>query len=262
MYGVLIANGDRMKPHNRFKVESMSVWRLSREQGEKSGGTVYMPAPHDPERSIWRGLKALLEKSRDETPDRRRPLLLDWLHEGASTVIGDDRYQVRTRVIGMQYGSQSSTTSEVIDDVMTLSVVLLGETGDELRSTAIAAVGDADSGAEALGSLAADLARAAGGDGGAARGRAKELAYAQLDRPYREWIARIGPETSPDVARATWHQKARAIIADLGRELVEQAGPIAWRGRDATVGGKRRHVSTPEADLAFVDGCGIVPVRL
>lgn len=251
VYGVLIANGDRMAPQNRLKVEPMSVWRLSREQGKKFGGTVYMPASHDPEMAIWRGLKALLEDTRRQTADRRRPLVLDWINDEVSGVIGDDRYQLRTRAIGMRYGSQSTTTTEVIDDLMTLSVVLLGEAGQELRSTAIAAVGDAEAGANALGILAADLASAAGGEGNAPRDRARELAYAQLDRPFREWLARIGPDTSPDAARTGWHRKAREIISRLGRELVDQAGPVAWRGREVVVGGKKRHISTPEADLAF-----------
>lgn len=250
VYGVLIANGDRMTPQNRHRVEPMSVWRRSSGQ-EKLGGTVYMPAAHDPEKAVWRGLEALLEGTRHQAVDRRRPLVLDWIHDQVNQVIGDDRYRLRTRAVGMQYGSRASTTTEVIDDLMTLSVMLFSAAGQELRSTAIGAVHDAEAGAEALGILAADLARAAGGEGTPHREQARQLAYAQLDRPFREWLAWIGPDTSPDEARTRWHMRAREIIARLGEDLVDRAGPAAWRGREVVVGGRKQHVSTPEADLAF-----------
>lgn len=253
VYGVLVANGDRMASQNRFRTEPLSVWRRSPTQEKKQGVVpTYMPMTHNPERAIWRGLAALLQDTWRHAQGRDaagylRPAVLNWLDTARGHGLLDDGYQVRTRTIGMEYGSQSSTTAEIIDDAVSVSVVLLGEAGRELLATAVDAVNDADAAAWELGLLAANLAEAAGGDGGGPRDRAREIAYAELDRPYRKWLAELGPATSPIDARTLWQQQAAGIIRPLGRELVERAGPVAWRGREV----RDRHVSTPEADLWF-----------
>jgi CRISPR system Cascade subunit CasA len=251
VYGVLIANGDRMTPQNRFRTEPLSVWRRSQAQEKKSGVVpTYMPRTHDPERAIWRGLAALLQDTWHHTQGREatghlRPAVLKWLDAARSDGHLDGGYRVRA--VGMQYGSQSSTTTELIDDAVTVSVVLLGEAGRELRATAINAVNDAESAAQAVGNLAANLAEAAGGDGDGPRERARELTYAQLDAPFRQWLAGLRPDTSPIGAREEWQERADRIVRRLGGDFVEQAGPVAWRGREI----RGRHVSTPEADTWF-----------
>jgi CRISPR system Cascade subunit CasA len=128
-----------------------------------------------------------------------------------------------------------------------MSVVLLGEAGRELRAAAIDAVGDADKAAQALGNLAANLVEATGGEGTGPRDRAREIAYAQLDPWFRSWLADLGPGTSPVAARTRWQETADRVVRQLGRELIDQAGPAAWQGREV----RGRHVSTPEADNWF-----------
>jgi CRISPR system Cascade subunit CasA len=249
VHGVLICNGDKITPQNRHNIEAMSVWRRSQAQ-EKASGVVptYMPRTHDPERAIWRGLAALLEDTPlgsggANTTGGPRPEIVNWVETVRGRELIEDGYQVRARTIGMEYGSNQSTTAEIVDDAVALSVVLLGEAGVELRTTAIDAVTDAEQAASALGNLAANLAEAAGGEGGGPRERAREVAYSRLDQPFRRWLAEITPSSSPTGARAVWQKVADRIVRDLGRELIEQAGPAAWRGREA----RNRHVSTPEA---------------
>lgn len=248
VHGVLIANGDKITPQNRHVAEPMSVWRRSTNQ-EKSTGVVptYMPRQHEPERAIWRGLAAILEHNRNGTQETLRPVVLDWLSEARSDGVLEDSYQIRTRAIGMQYGSQSATTTEVVDDAVSLSVLLLGESGRELRAEAIAAVRDAEEAARALGNLAYNLAEAAGGDGTGPRAQAQEVAYARLDGPFRTWLAGLVPGTSPTEARTRWQIDVLRMVRDLGRDMIEHAGPAAWRGRTV----RDRHVSTPEADGWF-----------
>lgn len=251
VYGVLVANGDPMKPQNRHRIEPLSVWRRSQAQEKKTGDVpTYMPLEHRPERAIWRGLETLLldtwhQASGKDAAAYLRPALLNWLDTARGTGVLDAGYHVRTRAVGMRYGSKSTTTTEIIDDAVDMAVVLLGDR--ELRATAIDAVADAEAYAQALGDLASNLAEAAGGDGAGPRDRARELAYQQLDRPFRVWLASLGPDTEPTRARQAWQRTADDIIRRLGRELVDQAGPVAWRGRDV----RGRHVSTPEADLWF-----------
>jgi CRISPR system Cascade subunit CasA len=249
VHGVLICNGDRITPQNRHGIEPMSVWRRSQAQEKKTGVVpTFMPKTHDPERAIWRGLAAMLEDTRVQTGGKDaagelRPRVLDWLEAPRAGGILDDDYRIRVRTMGIEYGSQSSTTAEIIDDAVALPVVLLGEVGVELRATAIDAVTDAEQAASALGNLAANLAEAAGGEGTGTRERAREVAYSRLDQPFRKWLGDITPSSRPTEARTAWQQIANGIVRDLGREVIEQASPAAWRGREV----RGRHVSTPEA---------------
>lgn len=257
VYGVLIANGDRLTPQNRHPHEPMSAWRRSTAQEKKHGGTVYMPREHDPERSIWRGLEAILT---EETSSRqgsgaapfRRPEVLTWISTARDEGVLEERYQIRTRAIGMLYGSQSSTTAEIIDDAVSMPAQLLAEAGRELRATVLAAVVDAEEGADALGNLAANLATASGGDGASARDQARRLAYATLDRPYRRWLASLNVDTPALDERRRWQHAACYLISRLGKQLVEQAGPGAWRGRRIDRGkGEVWDLNTATADSWF-----------
>jgi CRISPR system Cascade subunit CasA len=254
--GVIIANGDPLKPHNRFSVEPMSAWRRSRPQEKALNTTpVYLPREHDPERAIWRGLAALLPggqgRQGTEAAEALPTAVLRWIGQAHYTgELPGDRL-VRTHAIGMRYGKNQSTTIEIIDDAVDMSVVLLAETSRELAATAVTAAGDADRGARAYGHLAANLAIAAGGDGAGPDSHAREQAYASLDAPFRSWLAQLGVGTDPLQAHRHWHQTARRILLDLGRELVAQAGPVAWVGRQVGPPDNRRHFSSPEADIWF-----------
>lgn len=253
VYGVVIANGDRIEPQNRFRKEPMSAWRRSEAQEKKlKAPTVYMPREHDPERSIWHGLEALLPLSAHQLQgsEAARYLtssILKWIGNAQSDGHVERGYQVRTRAIGMRYGSQQATTAEVVDDAMAMSVVLLQEEDNELGAVAVDASRGAEDGARMLGNLAANLALAAGGDPTAPRARACELAYAELDAPFRRWLTGLGPDSVPGEERQTWHRMARDIVAELGRDLVTRASSAAWVGREVN----NRHISTAEADLWF-----------
>jgi CRISPR system Cascade subunit CasA len=254
--GVIVANGDQLRPQNRHDLEPLSAWRRSQAQ-EKAlrRPLVYMPREHDPERAIWRGLAALLPAATPaqlgRAADALAPAVLGWI--GQAQYSGDlatDQH-VRAHAIGMQYGDNLSTTIEIVDDAMDMAVALLAERHRELAAAAVTAVEHADAGAAALGYLAANLAEAAGGDGAGPKDRAREQAYAALDAPFRHWLAGLGPGSDPRQSLEAWHQGAHRILLDLGRELVDRAGPAAWVGRLVGPEDRQRHVSTPEADIWF-----------
>lgn len=257
--GVLITNGDKITPQNRLRLEPMSIWRRSEAQEKKKthGPVVYMPKVHRPERSIWRGLSGLLAgtvrmSAGSDPAAELAPATLEWIGELCNDEFLPDDFRVRARTIGMEYGSQQATSAEVIDDALSMSIVLLAERGAGLQRTAIDAAEDAESGAVALGNLAANLARAAGGDPVGPKERAKELAYDALDREFRPWLARLDSSCDVDDERARWHTAAAGIIRDLGAELVQQAGPSAWRGREVELSrGNTYLVNIPIADRWF-----------
>lgn len=196
---------------------------------------------------MWRGLAALLPSAPEpgqSTSGARwiAPTVVKWIGAAREDEYLPADYQVRLRTVGMEYGSQSATSAEIIDDAVAMAVVVLQDSA-EFAGTAIAGVTEAEQGTVALGRLAGNLAAAAGGDRDGPRDRAQEIAYAELDRHFRSWLATIHPDSDPQALRRSWHIAANRVLRTLGDELIEQAGPIAWVGRQDN----NQHVSTPEA---------------
>jgi CRISPR system Cascade subunit CasA len=250
--GVLISNGERLTPQNKHRVEVHTAWRRSETQEKKHReALVYMPREHTPERSVWRGLQSLLPgtagRHGSDGQAALAPIVLEWLaHLRLTTILHRD-FPMRVRTVGMKYGSNSSVVDEVIDDALSMRAVLLEQDAAHLAQSATHAAEAAEACARALGRLAGTLAEAGGGEFSGPRERAEELAYAELDTPFRTWLASLTEQSQPLEAEQQWHVQADRIIARLARGLVEQASPAAWSGRTV----KGNLVTTAHAEMWF-----------
>jgi CRISPR system Cascade subunit CasA len=248
--GVLVANGDRLTPQNRWRSEPMTAWRRSEPQQKKLGlALVYMPQELRPDRALWRGLTSVLPMSAPRgKADGGQQHVTAGVVEWAARML-EGSYRVTLRATGMVYGTQNAMVDDIVDDRLTVSVSLLA-TGAALPQAAIDAVAATEAAVLALRNLASDLAKAAGAEPALADGarlRAAERAYAALDAPFRAWLAGLDGDSDPESARIDWHRRAYAILRRLGEELVAATGPDAWVGR--VVNGHR--ITTPEADGRF-----------
>lgn len=251
--GVVLAQGDRATPQNRQALEPMTAWRFSEPQSRKFATPTYMPLTHKPERAFWRGLAALLpevaapDASGDPAP-RLQPPLLKWVDALRYENALDGDAVIRVRATGMAYGSNESIVEEIVDDVLSLPVALLRADDSRLRTVAVEAVEQADKAVLALANLAGNLAAAAGaGAVDGPRDRAREVAYAGLDAPFRAWILTLRSDESATEASTRWQQQVRAVVWRLSRELIADTGPAGWVGRDV----RQRHVDTSQSDAWF-----------
>ncbi|MBF4163027.1 type I-E CRISPR-associated protein Cse1/CasA [Nocardioides acrostichi] len=231
--GILICNGDALHPRNRFRDEFMTSWRRSEAQMKALGTAedVWMPRAHQTNRQIWRSLAALLADHPDRGSEMKQGRWQEWLDELQSEGELPRGESVRLRCVGMEYGSQSSTTADVIDDVLALPLAVL--TDPKSRRAAIEAVVDAEKFVKRLGTLAMDIEEASGGSGDAlppVRDAAKEEAYGCLDEPYRRWLARLQVGDDPQTQRREWQQQAAQIVEGVGQRLLSSASPSAWIG--------------------------------
>ncbi len=258
-YGVILAYGDPLTPHNKHQHEPMTSWRRSAAQEKKLGlAQVYLPREHDPSRTAWRGLGALIAgrvegaEQRQEAAAIVRPRILDWV--ARLTVEGDlpADFPIRARLIGALYGTQQSVIDEIIDDAVAMPVVLLHEQDSGLGQAAIDAVADAERAVTVLGDLAADLARAAGAEGEPPRAAARDLGFGTLDGPFREWLTGLRPGDAPQAQRTAWQHRAHQLVSRLGSELLSSAGDAAWGGRVIqTRQGQQLWLTASHADLMF-----------
>jgi CRISPR system Cascade subunit CasA len=218
---------------------------------------VYLPLEHDPARSAWRGIAALLADRLEETggagaPSRLRPRILDWVARLVTEGHLPRRSLIRARVAGVRYGTQQSVIDEVVDDRLAMPVVLLHAQDATYARQAIAAAEDADRAVRALGDLASDLARATGSEQEGPKAAARAEGFDALDHPYRGWLSDLAEVDDPFEHRHTWQRRVRQTVGRLGDRLIAAAGDAAWQGRIHTGDkGGTRWLNAGLADVWF-----------
>lgn len=238
--GVLLANGDKIAPQNLHSLEPHSGWRLSDTQSKILKSTVYMPRLHDPNRSVWRGIAALLPSTagRHSAGGQPQPFLapgaLQWVSDLVAQGVLPENYKPRMRVYGVLYGPQKATFAEIVEDELPLPLVVLREDRPAAGKTASEAVSDAECAAKEIWRFAQNIASAAGSDpeSKASGDAAREDFYALLEAPYRRWIATLRPQTSLNEARVQWRSAVRDAARSVADQLITDASPAAWAGRD------------------------------
>jgi CRISPR system Cascade subunit CasA len=257
--GVVLTYGDELTARDHLGTEPMTGWRRSKIQEKKLGiGTVYLPREHDPARAAWRGIDGLIaaypKDARAQSAEAApylRPKIVDWLAQLGSEGLLPSHRLLRVRIVGARYGTQQSVIDEVVDDGVTMSVVLLHQKDHRFGHAAVDAVNDANTAVAALGDLASDLANAAGTAPDPQRTTARDLAFGALDGPYRGWLRDLGTAPDPQSARAAWQGQVYEIISRVARVLLDSAGPAAAQGRLVRTTAGERWVDDALAELYF-----------
>ncbi|MEU9737176.1 type I-E CRISPR-associated protein Cse1/CasA [Streptomyces sp. NPDC048002] len=240
VHGVVLGYGDPLAARNMHRREPMTAWRRSTVQEKKLGRSpVYLPRPHDPSRAAWRGIASLVADrsetgSGEEAAPYLRPGILEWVARLITEGQVSRTFLVRARTVGVSYGTQQSVIDEVVDDRLTMPVVLLHRHDRTCAAQAVAASEDADRAVRALGDLAADVARAAGRAQDGPKETARTAGFDALEEPYRCWLAALAQAADPFAHRVAWQEQAYRIVAGLGSRLIDGAGEQAWEGRTVT----------------------------
>ncbi|MFE2034224.1 type I-E CRISPR-associated protein Cse1/CasA [Streptomyces scopuliridis] len=257
VHGVVLGYGDPLTPHNMHTDEPMTAWRRSPAQEKKRGEPlVYLPREHDPARSAWRGLEALVVGRAEagqgaEAAKALRPGILEWIARLVTEGELPRGFLIRARVIGAVYGTQQSVIDDMVDDRLAMAVVLLHQQDRAYARQAIDAVSDAESAVTALGDLATDLARASGSETEGRRSAARDLGFATLDGPYRTWLRDLTTAEDPGAHRTRWQQDAYRHVRRLGDRLMSEAGDDAWEGRVVAAKKGSEWLNSALADTRF-----------
>jgi CRISPR system Cascade subunit CasA len=253
--GVVLANGDKIVPQNRHGLDPHTAWRYSEPQSKKLKTTVYMPRLHDPSRSVWRGIGALLPsvsgrglRAGSAPAPFLAPGVLQWISDLASQGLLPETYRPAIRVYGVEYGPQQATVAEIVDDVLPVSISVLRADRPEVGKTAENAVEDADAVASAVWRLAENIAQAAGAEPKSGAGdSAREELYAALEDSYRRWLAALLPGIDTDEARPQWQRMVAQVANTVAAEVIAAASPSAWVGREV----RSRFVNVALAEVWF-----------
>ena len=143
---------------------------------------------------------------------------------------------MRIQAVGVTYGPKEATFEDIYSDELTLSVAVMRVEREDLSAEIDRQVRLTEEVARDVGTLAANLARAAGesgdGAGDGARDHAKELFFSAVDTDFRAWLTQVdGHESTRDVG-CRWERSLRQHAVDIQAELVRGASSSAIIGRD------------------------------
>lgn len=242
--GVVLAQGDKLAPQEMRLYEPQSLWRYSTPQSKKLKTDVYMPRKFEAGRALWRNLPGTLPtvitvQGVDKQPKQEflpsATLSFHYQLDNASIQTSYPKV-MRIQAVGVTYGPQESTFEDIYSDELTLSVAVMRVEREDLSAEIDRQVRLTEDVARDVGTLAANLARAAGesgdGAGDGARDRAKELFFSAVDNDFRAWLTQVdGLESARDVGRR-WERTLRQHATDIQTELVGGASSSAIIGRD------------------------------
>ena len=254
--GVVLAQGDKLAPQEMRLYEPQSLWRYSTPQSKKFKTDVYMPRKFEAGRALWRNLPGTLPtvttvQGVDKQPKREflpsATLSFHYQLDNASIQTSYPKV-MRIQAVGVTYGPQESTFEDIYSDELTLSVAVMRVEREDLSAEIDRQVRLTEEVARDVGTLAANLARAAGesgdGAGDGARDRAKELFFSAVDTDFRAWLTQVdGREAARDAGRR-WERTLRQHAMDIQTELVRGASSSAIIGRK--VGNRYMNVGIAE----------------
>lgn len=254
--GVLICNGDRLKPQNAQYFETMTGWRRSPTQ-EKAlkRQVVYMPRKHDSARALWRGLPLLTsgeDTSNANTDNALRPYTMTWLSHVRSAMRWNDAIPIRLHAFGVEYGNNDAVIDAAVDDMLDLNLIVITSRNPKMGQMLRQAVDNTDQGVSSLRTLAANIASAAGLPSESAQRQASELGYTTFDRVFRQWVRGIDHDNDLYELQTQWSRTAKTVLLRLASQIMAQASPQAIVGRDVTdSNGTVRHYSVALAEIWF-----------
>ena len=242
--GVVLAQGDKLAPQEMRLYEPQSLWRYSTPQSKKFKTDVYMPRKFEAGRALWRNLPGTLPtvitvQGVDKQPKREflpsATLSFHYQLDNASIQTSYPKV-MRIQAVGVTYGPQESTFEDIYSDELTLSVAVMRVEREDLSAEIDRQVRLTEEVARDVGTLAANLARAAGesgdGAGDGARDRAKELFFSAVDNDFRSWLTQVdGHESGRGIGRR-WECTLRQHATDIQTELVRGTSSSAIIGRD------------------------------
>lgn len=228
--GFTLLGGDFFPRENAF-AEQMTVWRdPDPKKSKKTGTPTFVPSRHDPSRQFWREFPAVFC---DEGESVRKPGIVRWIEALQSSTPRqlDRRRMICFRISGMKYGDKDFFVNDAFSDSLTFQAELLEGLAKNWRKRITTEIGSCEQAARYVGRLAQNLALAAGDKNDTGAEAARAQFYFAVDQPFRRWLQSIDPETDEPVEKAAeWQEQAYRLAAELGRQMVEQAGTAAFIG--------------------------------
>lgn len=239
---VLVSNGDRIEQKNQF-ADPMTGYRWSRNQSTKDT-VVYMPATHSAQRTLWRGIQALLVREGAMVPKKseflpRQPATIAALRDLIDAEApGLAEMRIGVELVGMEYGDREGVITGSIHEEIPLRLGVLMEGTPRLATMVIEAAQATIRSAEDLGQLAGDLLRATGMDDkynsealNNIKKHTTDTAVHRLSGRFLRWLEGLSPNVDREASRDAWFDIVEKFVKQEAAALFHTAGPKALIGK-------------------------------
>lgn len=225
--GYYLLGGDFIEKEDAFS-EQMTVWKPVYNGKREPIG--FQPARHNHERKMWQDFSSIA--AFNET--KHLPGVVSWMNR----LLENNRLPPETigtyRITSVQYGDKDFFVNDVFEDSLTFHMNLLSELNKEWIGRITNEIAKCEELSKDVSRLAVKLDKASGGEGSAAGERAKEQFFYRIDMPFRRWLRTLDAnqvDTQRDDKVREWRNTAFRIADQLGKSLVEDAGPMAFCGK-------------------------------
>lgn len=220
--GYTVLGGDFFDSKNAF-AEPMTLW--NKKEDKKTGLVYYDPRKHEMGKQLWREFSAISDRG------GHKPGVIWWNTYLQGRKLLSRKEILQVCAVGVEYGAQSASMKDCYTDALSMNLELLNELGRTWQICVDDEVNNCEQAARIVGRLAQNLALAAGDKNDTGAEAARAQFYFAVDQPFRRWLQSIDPETDEPVEKAAeWQVQAYRLAAELGKQMVEQAGTAAFIG--------------------------------
>lgn len=237
--------------------EQMTVWKERRQANRAS---TYIPKLHNEAHQMWREFGGMF----CEEQNTHLPGIVRWNGKLYRELGVQGNQHCTYRIISMCYDEKKSSTQNLFWDQLSFAKGILAEFSLQSDSAWIfdikKAVAYCDKVAEQVGNLAVHLLLAAGGILEKDKSQknvsvaAQEIYYSRLDLPFRQWLYLVDPSVQGKEKQnkiLEWRDRAKNIALVLGKEMVREAGTVAFVGRLKGKEDEKRYYDAPQAYNQF-----------
>jgi len=228
--GYQVLAGEQFDKATAYGVEMMTMWKQVAKDNQ------ILPQQHEPGKQFWREFSVLVGmQGHDAIPG-----IVAWQR----LLELPPNYVVNYCAVGIKYSKATphGSVDEVFSDTLSLHLNLLSELGRNVRERIQDEINRCEKIASSIFWLAIQLRRAKGGkDGGRKKAHEKQAGdaataefYYRIDEPFRKWLVTLDADTDEvtlDKRQCEWQRISSQIAMELGQEMVEAAGPVAFAGR-------------------------------
>jgi CRISPR system Cascade subunit CasA len=215
--------------HEEQVLELMTLWKTPSKKGDQT----HLPCKHIPEQAMWRSF-GLITLNRDNGDSRqRRPGILDQ-YDAIRDLVGDQIVHLWAVSMRDDGNATSWVPVDEVVDVLNLNEMVITDQGDDGWCVRIdEAVDITKKVVEQVYRIyikEVAIVRNIGREDSKGKSDAvrkayieskKEDIYAEIDRPFRDWLESIRPEDDKDAQIRRWKENLERLVLWQARSILE-----------------------------------------
>lgn len=228
--------------HQNHFLEPMTLWRFN-DSGNNKG--TFTPRKHRPEESLWREFGLIADVHVSGASDKKRmPGIMSWL-EVLEENLADLDQHIGVAAVSMEDDGNATSWLPVgeITDQLAMKEKVLTDVSDEGWLVRIAnVIQDTKQAVQNIyGAYMSDISYLRNFHGNVFRKDQVEAVFAEIDYPFKQWLAAIEADDPKDETVRTWQQHLLALLLERGKTFLASASVKEYKIKTMKRRGKQEY---------------------